>query len=295
MGVLMADPYANLNPAFSRQLQALINASGGRVSAGSGYRTEAEQKVLYDRYKAGVPGQARAAAPGKSQHNLGLAMDLKFVDDAARKWAHDHAAEYGLYFPMEDEPWHIQPLSPGQEQQSFTAGLQAAGVDPQDELASRLQSVMQVLVGGHPDASTPEALAQSPDQGKYIGSMFTGGGQGTSTPTDISGVTGDVGEMGAYAQAQFQKYGWDPKEMSALIQLWNKESGDPKNTTDVTWNPGADNPNSSAAGIAQKLQSAHGPVEPTFQGQIDWGLKYIADRYGTPSAALAFHRSHNWY
>jgi hypothetical protein len=29
--------------------------------------------------------------------------------------------------------------------------------------------------------------------------------------------------------------------------------------------------------------------------QIKWGLGYIKDRYGTPSAAWAFWQAHNWY
>ena len=29
--------------------------------------------------------------------------------------------------------------------------------------------------------------------------------------------------------------------------------------------------------------------------QIDWGLNYIQDRYGTPCQALTFRKAHNWY
>jgi hypothetical protein len=30
------------------------------------------------------------------------------MDDATKKWFHDNAENYGLYFPMSHEPWHIQ-------------------------------------------------------------------------------------------------------------------------------------------------------------------------------------------
>jgi hypothetical protein len=83
-----------------------------------------------------------------------------------------------------------------------------------------------------------------------------------------------------------EKYGWGPTELKSLIKLWDKESG---------WNPQARNKSSSAAGIAQKMQSIHGAVEPSGEGQIDWGLQYIANRYGSPSAALKFHLKNNWY
>jgi hypothetical protein len=29
--------------------------------------------------------------------------------------------------------------------------------------------------------------------------------------------------------------------------------------------------------------------------QIEWGLTYIAGRYGSPCAAWSFHLGHNWY
>lgn len=72
-------------------------------------------------------------------------------------------------------------------------------------------------------------------------------------------------------------FGWTGSEWNALYDLVNRESG---------WNPDADNPSSSAAGLFQKMTNLHGPLEPTLEGQISWGLNYIHDRYGTPSAAL---------
>ena len=43
------------------------------------------------------------------------------------------------------------------------------------------------------------------------------------------------------------------------------------------------------------MTSIHGPVEGSAAGQAEWGLKYISDRYGSPSRALAFHNRNNWY
>jgi TP901 family phage tail tape measure protein len=74
---------------------------------------------------------------------------------------------------------------------------------------------------------------------------------------------------------------WD-----ALNKLIMKES---------SWNTAAKNPTSSAAGLFQKMTSIHGPVESTAFGQARWGLKYIADRYGDPAKAWAFHQGHGWY
>ena len=77
-------------------------------------------------------------------------------------------------------------------------------------------------------------------------------------------------------------YGWNENEFDCLVELWTKESN---------WRYEADNPNSTAYGIAQMLKedSKH-PAE-----QISNGLRYIKHRYGTPCSAWKFWRSHYWY
>lgn len=295
--------YDNLDPSFSSSLVAFINASGGKVRPGSGYRSYEEQAQLYADWKNGVPGQARAARPGHSQHNFGMAMDLQF-GPGGREWAHENAARFGLYFPMSDEPWHIQLAGTpagvagggGGTDKNALKGMMAAGIDPQDELASRMHQIMQVLGGANSAAGLfgddGQEIQGDPFHQQYISQMFSGGAHLGSFPNTI--IT-DMDEDGTakdryrkYAmKVMAQRYGWGPEEFAALDALWGtKESG---------WNPRADNPNSTAAGIAQKLQSAHGPVESTGEGQIDWGLQYIAGRYGRPSRALSFHEQNNWY
>lgn len=100
----------NLHPIFLQQLMAFVAASGGRVQLGSGWRSVAKQAELYADWLAGKPGQARAAPPGKSNHNFGLAMDLVYLP-GGKEWAHQNAARFGLFFPMDDEDWHIEPLA----------------------------------------------------------------------------------------------------------------------------------------------------------------------------------------
>ena len=99
-----------LNAQFNSSLQRLIADSGGKVKIGSGYRSYAEQDKLYKDWLAGKPGQAKAAPPGKSNHNHGLAADLQYADANARAWVHANASKYGLVFPMSYEPWHIEPI-----------------------------------------------------------------------------------------------------------------------------------------------------------------------------------------
>ncbi|APC43295.1 hypothetical protein Joe_55 [Streptomyces phage Joe] len=86
--------------------------------------------------------------------------------------------------------------------------------------------------------------------------------------------------------------GWVGAEWTALEDLWTRES---------SWNPDAQNPTSTAYGIAQFLDStwAGYGIAKTSDArlQIKAGLRYIAARYGTPSNALAFwlRQSPHWY
>ncbi|MGY1724438.1 aggregation-promoting factor C-terminal-like domain-containing protein [Blastococcus sp. SYSU DS0533] len=79
-------------------------------------------------------------------------------------------------------------------------------------------------------------------------------------------------------------------EFSCLESLWGKESG---------WNPNAQNPRSTAYGIAQFLDStwAGTGIAKTSDGyrQIDAGLIYINNRYGSPCGAWAHSQSVGWY
>lgn len=80
-------------------------------------------------------------------------------------------------------------------------------------------------------------------------------------------------------------------QWGALRELWTRESG---------WNHLAENPSSGAYGIPQslpasKMASAGADWRTSPATQILWGLRYIRGRYGSPSAALSFHDSHNWY
>jgi hypothetical protein len=76
---------------------------------------------------------------------------------------------------------------------------------------------------------------------------------------------------------------WGRAEWKALAKLWGKESA---------WNHLADNPTSSAYGIAQVLNTKPGTPAPL---QIEKGLSYIEHRYGKPSVAWSHWRKHGWY
>jgi hypothetical protein len=85
----------------------------------------------------------------------------------------------------------------------------------------------------------------------------------------------------SYMKWQFPE--WNRSEHKALMKLWHAESG---------WNHEADNPHSTAYGVAQVLKTEPGTPAPL---QVERGLAYIVHRYEKPSVAWSHHRKHGWY
>jgi len=104
------------------------------------------------------------------------------------------------------------------------------------------------------------------------------------------GAVGGNAALGRLLAAQL--YGWTGGQWSALFNLWQGESG---------WNNNAQNPTSTAYGIAQFLNSTWATVgaQKTSNpaGQIRAGLAYIRRVYGTPANAYGrwLSRSPHWY
>ena len=103
--------------------------------------------------------------------------------------------------------------------------------------------------------------------------------------------TGKRGEYQKYALSLFSDFGWADSEIIPLIKLWERESH---------WNPKAHNKYSGAHGIPQALPASKMSSEgkdyyTNGKTQIRWGLKYIKNRYGSPSKAWSHSESHGWY
>ena len=100
-----------------------------------------------------------------------------------------------------------------------------------------------------------------------------------------------LGDPRDIAQALLADHGWSQSEFSCLDSLWVKESG---------WDPRAANPSSSAYGIPQalpgsKMASAGADWETNPATQIEWGLGYIAETYGSPCNAWGHSQANGWY
>lgn len=92
------------------------------------------------------------------------------------------------------------------------------------------------------------------------------------------------------ARAMLVPYGWSA-EFGCLDQLYIGESN---------WDHTATNPTSGAYGIpqslpAEKMATAGSDWRTNPATQIEWGLSYIEDAYGSPCAANSFKLANGWY
>jgi LAS superfamily LD-carboxypeptidase LdcB len=106
-----------VNPIFQDAFKKMLAEAPDYVKAQgynmfSSYRDRAKQQALWD--KSDKTGKW-VAAPGKSEHEYGIAADLQDNkgrrigkgDKTAMEWVHQNAPKYGLQFRMGHEPWHI--------------------------------------------------------------------------------------------------------------------------------------------------------------------------------------------
>lgn len=108
----------NLNPKFSELFFGMVgeyNAkTGGTIQVNSGYRSIAQQKVLREKYGN------KAAEPGKSMHNYGLAIDINSKDVSALKKA-GLLDKYKFFLAVPGEDWHL-------EQRDLSAAFRKGGM-----------------------------------------------------------------------------------------------------------------------------------------------------------------------
>lgn len=92
-------------------------------------------------------------------------------------------------------------------------------------------------------------------------------------------------------QIAANKFGWTGSEWTCYDKLIMSES---------KWDPHATNPTSGAYGIPQslpgnKMASVGADWRTNPATQIQWGLNYVKQVYGTPCSAWSFKQGHNWY
>lgn len=110
-------------------------------------------------------------------------------------------------------------------------------------------------------------------------------------PSLPGGAVNDPAGAKSYASGRLGSFGWGQDQFLCLAQLWTKESN---------WMTTATNPYSGAYGIPQalppgKYSSAGSDWLTSYRTQIEWGLGYIRDRYGSPCRAWSHSVAVGWY
>jgi hypothetical protein len=188
------------------------------------------------------------------------------------------AHELGLTAADADAPVagaeQLAPLEQLAASRSERVADQAAAADVQAQAEQAAQAAAQEAARVAAEKAAAEAAAAA-----EATAAAARPGQGTSAA---------AAPAGTYQDYAMSKLG--ASEFSCLENLWGKES---------KWNPNAQNPSSTAYGIAQFLDSTWGGtgIAKTSDGyrQIDAGLIYIEHAYGSPCAAWGHSQSTGWY
>ncbi len=118
-----------VNLELLRRLNAVGKDVKDAVNVNSGYRSSAEQRVLYERYLSG--NGPLAAKPGASWHEFRGAVDARFASGATMRSRESALRANGLWTSVPSEHWHVQRRDMSDKQQSlrepYYTGAAAAG------------------------------------------------------------------------------------------------------------------------------------------------------------------------
>lgn len=142
------------------------------------------------------------------------------------------------------------------------------------------------------EVSDEEIALEVKDNKKDEKEEYTKNVVSSNTYKSSTNITGTKEDYKAYAyDLVLNKYLWSESDYQALVNLWERESN---------WNANAHNKSSGAHGIPQslpasKMSSEGSDYYTNGYTQIRWGLKYIKERYGSPSKAWKHFQNKNWY
>lgn len=279
---------SGLYDPLARVVSRIIDRAAGAVSVISGWRSGQRQAQLFAAYQAGHGNLA--APPGRSQHERGAAVDF----GGNRPLYTSLARSYGLVAPVRGEPWHWE--YPGQGRAGGGGGGGSGGMSVGRAISWIRNAAHALGEVGHKVYDIPrkfggwirdKAIHWAEDKvTSFLNVLGLAGGGGPGGRELAAGSEGNRQAAKTLADSR----GWTGRQWDALNRLVMSESG---------WDNTAQNPHSTAYGIFQFLDSTWRSTgyrktsDPRVQ--ILAGFKYIADRYGDPIHAWAYHQAHNSY
>lgn len=121
------------NPAMVRNLLGMASEykriTGKTIQLNDGKRSNAQQAALYAKF----PG--KAAPPGQSMHEYGLAIDINSADAEALTQM-GLMSKYGFTRPVAGEKWHVEPIAI----QNMKASIRKNGAGAETAVASAVSN-----------------------------------------------------------------------------------------------------------------------------------------------------------
>lgn len=179
---------AGMDSAVKKRLAAVayeyFNNTGKKIQINSAFRDPKEQAALFAKY-----GSPRAARPGKSKHEVGLAFDMNSAD-ANRATSLGLFDKYGFQRPIAAEPWHVEakearnsvadnPSSPGQAVLVSNAGKPTIPSDGAPVSEGQLKQAVPAG-GGDTAQSASDLPSAEPVQVASSSTSDSGGDSGSS-------------------------------------------------------------------------------------------------------------------
>jgi hypothetical protein len=170
-----------LEPGVQKRLAGMaseyFSTTGQKIQINTAYRDSKEQAELFKKY-----GSPRAAPPGRSKHEVGLAFDMNSAD-ANKAVGLGLFEKFGFARPVSAEAWHIEakearggspdnPAAPGKSVKVAGAGGKETSPDTGKPSAKNGGIVKGPMSGFDAELHGAEAVVPLPD-GKKIPVTFS--------------------------------------------------------------------------------------------------------------------------
>jgi len=293
---------ANLNnPLFQMQIMEATGMSQQQYnvwsqqwammnnSAISGHTTMNQMQNEVSQYMNGSASQQKAAQSWLGQHGVSQSLLQSMTQAQAGQTGAEAGGNQAFTKGLQDATGMVEKftaaLAKGLQTMAGTSGFAGAvgSLNSTGVVGAGAGGLTNAVVGSI--ASGASTLAHdlstfSADLSGYI----SGGKNGKTGPGNTGAGSATASQNQAMAKNIIAELGfargWNKgTEWQSLLSLWNQESG---------WNNTAQNPTSTAFGIAQFLDSTWAPYGSKTSDaatQIKYGLEYIRDRYGDPDRA----------
>lgn len=245
-----------LDPEFKRRL-AQMYAERPTLGVTIGKRSVAvQERIFRERMRKGVPSAidrkgtmwngerwyrhsgAPVAAPGRSKHQVGLALDIAYASgpqgNADRAWVAANHRRFGLHLPMPSvEPWHLElpgSVTPsGTETDTGAPSEGFGGMSGGTEAASSGMAhattygraganeadILRSLIGAGPSAPSGGGGGGSSSAGSAGSEMTAGAYSGGTSARDIYNLARSVGFDHRHAElmtaVSFYESSWNPR------------------------------------------------------------------------------------